>query len=173
MSFGRFIVEVFCLTDEMLTDFKRQLREEGRPLRARGHDPTVDDSVVLTCDPVGEFLQKNTDSAIFTYFRRHHEDLFPDLQKIHRSASHSPIGEPVGGKGYASQAASPASLAKPPRLGRSAPLGRRQFPNAGLPVYSGLAMQGLSGGSRLWIRRDHQTNEAKDFEDTSKSLGQV
>ena len=85
MNFDRFIVEVFCLTDEMLTDLKQQFREEGRPLRARGPDPTVDDSVILTCEFIGEFLQKNTDSAIFTYFRRHHEDLFPGLQKIHRT----------------------------------------------------------------------------------------
>ncbi|MFB6285698.1 MAG: IS982 family transposase [Candidatus Bipolaricaulia bacterium] len=60
----------------MLTDHKRLLRKEGGPLPARGPD-------LLVCKPVGEFLQKNTDSAIFTYFRRHHEDLFPVLQKIH------------------------------------------------------------------------------------------
>lgn len=66
MSFDRFIVEVFFLTDVMLTDLKRQLTEEGRPVRARGPDPIVDDSVVRVCAPVEEFLQKNTDSAIFT-----------------------------------------------------------------------------------------------------------
>ncbi|MCS3757489.1 transposase [Salinibacter ruber] len=69
----------------MLTDLKRQLREEGRSLRARGPDSTVDDSVVLACEFIGEFPQKNTDSALFTYFRRHHKDLFPSLQKIHRT----------------------------------------------------------------------------------------
>ncbi|MFB6249548.1 MAG: IS982 family transposase [Salinibacter sp.] len=85
MTLDVFIVEVFCLTDDLLADLKRQFREQGQPLRSRGPDPTVDDSVVLACEFIGEFLQKNTDSAIFRYFRRHHEDLFPKLQEIHRT----------------------------------------------------------------------------------------
>jgi len=85
MTLDVFIVEVFCLIDDLLTDLKRWFREQGCPLRSRGPDPTVDDSVVLACEFVGEFLQKNTDSAIFRYFRRHHEDLFPKLQEIHRT----------------------------------------------------------------------------------------
>ena len=85
MTLDVFIVEVFCLTDDLLGDLKRQFREQGRPLRSRGPDPTVDDSVVLACEFIGEFLQKNTDSAIFRYLRRHHKELFPKLQEIHRT----------------------------------------------------------------------------------------
>ena len=70
MNFDRFIVEVFCLTDEMLTDLKQQFREEGRPLRARGPDPTVDDSVILTCEFIGEFLQKKVKSNKLCKVRR-------------------------------------------------------------------------------------------------------
>lgn len=53
---------------ERRTGLKRTLRDEERPLCARGLDPTVDDdSVVLACEFGGEFPQKNTDSATYTF----------------------------------------------------------------------------------------------------------
>jgi len=52
----------------------------------------VPDSVVVPCELVGEFtcvnlrfLEYDTDSGIFSYFRRHHADLFPELQDVHRT----------------------------------------------------------------------------------------
>lgn len=72
---------MFCITD----DFVNGLIGEGGRLRRRGPRPTVADSVVLTCELVGEFLGYDTDSGIFAYFRRHHGALFPKLLKVHRT----------------------------------------------------------------------------------------
>lgn len=80
MTIDDFIITVFCLTDDFLTDYL-----DGERLRRRGPKPTVPDSVVLTCELVGEFLSYDTDSGIFTYFRRHHAELFPKLLEIHRT----------------------------------------------------------------------------------------
>jgi hypothetical protein len=81
MTLDDFITRVFCLTDDFLADYL----EKTGPLRQRGPEPTVPDSVVLTCELVGEFLSKDTDSGIFTYFRRHHSGLFPELLEVHRT----------------------------------------------------------------------------------------
>ena len=80
MTIDDFIITVFCLTDDFLTDYL-----DGERLRRRGPKPTVADSVVLTCELVGEFLSYDTDSSIFTYFRRHHAELFPKLLEVHRT----------------------------------------------------------------------------------------
>ena len=87
MTLDDFITTVFCTVDDFLID----LLGEGR-LRQRGPRPTAGDSVVVTCELVGEFtcvnlrfLRYDTDSGIFTYFRRHHADLFPELQDVHRT----------------------------------------------------------------------------------------
>jgi hypothetical protein len=85
MSLTEFLTEVFCLVDDTLLDLKAQLRENGEPLRSRGPSPTVPDSVVLTCELAGEFLGRDTDSGLFSYFQRHHEELFPTLDKVHRT----------------------------------------------------------------------------------------
>jgi hypothetical protein len=74
---------VFCRTDDFLTDY---LADTGRLNRGRGPKPTVPDSVVLTCELVGQFLSYDTDSGIFRYFRRHHDRLFPNLLKIDRTS---------------------------------------------------------------------------------------
>ena len=85
MSLTEFLTEVFCLVDDMLTELKVQLRENGEPLRSRGPSPTVPDSVVITCELAGEFLGHDTDTGLFQYFRRHHEDLFPKLDEVYRT----------------------------------------------------------------------------------------
>ena len=51
----------------------------------RGPLPTLRDSEVLTIDVVGEFLGLDTDSGIFTHFRRYYSDWFPGLRQIHRT----------------------------------------------------------------------------------------
>lgn len=81
MSLTDFIISVFCLTDDLLT----QMKQDGLILRRRGPKPTLSDSVVLTCEFVGEFLGYDTDSGIFRYFRRHHAALFPKLGQVHRT----------------------------------------------------------------------------------------
>lgn len=80
MSLDDFLTTVFCLIDDFMIDFL-----DGRRLRQRGPRPTVPDSVVLTCELVGEFLGYDTDSGIFAYFRRHHAELFPELLEVHRT----------------------------------------------------------------------------------------
>ena len=81
MSLTEFLTEVFCLVDDMLTELKVQLRENGEPLRSRGPSPTVPDSVVITCELAGEFVGHDTDTGLFQYFRRHHEDLLSEARR--------------------------------------------------------------------------------------------
>jgi len=80
MTLDDFITTVFCVTDDFLASYLG-----GRRLRKRGPHPTVLDSVVVTCELVGEFLGYDTDSGIYRYIRRHHLDLFPAMGQIHRT----------------------------------------------------------------------------------------
>lgn len=77
MDLSTFVVAVFCLVDDWLKD-------QGR-LRERGPAPKLSDSEVLTIEVVGEFLGIDTDSGLFTHFRRHHAELFPALREVHRT----------------------------------------------------------------------------------------
>jgi hypothetical protein len=81
MSLTDYIITVFCLVDDMLTDMKN----DGLTLRRRGPAPKLADSVVLACEIIGEFLGYDTDSGIFRYFRRHHGAFFPKLLTVHRT----------------------------------------------------------------------------------------
>jgi len=80
MTLDDFITTVFCVTDDFM---QAAFREER--LRKRGPRPTVPDSVVVTCELVGEFLGYDTDSGIYRYIRHHHLDLFPTMGQIHRT----------------------------------------------------------------------------------------
>lgn len=80
MTLDDFITVVFCLTDDFLQTYL-----DGGRLRRRGPRPTVPDSVVLTCELVGEFLGHDTDRGIYRYIRRHHLDLFPKVGQVHRT----------------------------------------------------------------------------------------
>lgn len=53
------------------------------PPRSRGFAPGLQDSEVLTLEIVGEFLGHHSDTAIWSYFRRHWRAWFPGLG--HRS----------------------------------------------------------------------------------------
>lgn len=77
MDITTFIIATFCLIDDHLA---------GRRLRRRGPQPTLKDSEVLTIEVVGEFLGLETDSNIFTHFRRHYADWFPGITKINRTS---------------------------------------------------------------------------------------
>jgi hypothetical protein len=73
MTLDDFITTVFCVTDDFM-----QAVLGGERLRKRGPRPTVPDSVVVTCELVGEFLGYDTDSGIYRYIRRHHlSEFFP------------------------------------------------------------------------------------------------
>ena len=80
MTLDDFITTVFCVTDDFLTSYLG-----GRRLRKRGPRPTVPDSVVVTCELIGEFLGYDTDSGIYRYIRRHHLGLFPSMGEVHRT----------------------------------------------------------------------------------------
>lgn len=76
MDITTFMIAVFCLIEDFLS---------GRQLRARGPQPTLRDSEVLTIEVVGEFLGIDTDSNIFSHFCRYYADWFPGLRQITRT----------------------------------------------------------------------------------------
>ena len=78
MDFNTFLISVFCLIDDWLTNMNVKLRQ-------RGPETTLDDSEVLTIEIIGAFLGLETDSDTFRYFRRHYADWFPALQQVHRT----------------------------------------------------------------------------------------
>jgi len=77
MDITTFMIAVYCLIEDQIA---------GQRLRKRGPQPTLRDSEVLTIEVVGEFLGIDTESNIFTHFRRHYADWFPGLRKITRTA---------------------------------------------------------------------------------------
>ena len=77
MDIITFMIAVYCLIEDQIA---------GQRLRKRGPQPTLRDSEVLTMEVVGEFLGIDTESNIFTHFRRHYADWFPGLGKITRTA---------------------------------------------------------------------------------------
>jgi hypothetical protein len=77
MDLTTFMIAVYCLIEDQIAEQR---------LRKRGPQPTLRDSEVLTIEVVGEFLGIDTESNIFTHFRRHYADWFPGLRKITRTA---------------------------------------------------------------------------------------
>lgn len=80
MDLDTFIIAVFCLIDDTLTQI-----QAGKPIRCRGPAPVLADSEVLTMELVGEFLGLDQDKAIYCYFRRHYGHFFPAILKVHRT----------------------------------------------------------------------------------------
>jgi hypothetical protein len=78
-----FTITVYCLVDELLR--KLAADPDWRRVRRRGPAPTLDDAEVLTMEVVGEFLGMDQDASIYQYFRRHHPEWFPALQRVHRT----------------------------------------------------------------------------------------
>jgi hypothetical protein len=76
MDITTFMIAVFCLIEDFLA---------GKRLRKRGPLPRLRDSEVLTIEVVGEFLEMDTESGMFTHFRRYYSDWFPGLRKIDRT----------------------------------------------------------------------------------------
>jgi hypothetical protein len=68
MDITTFMIAVYCLIEDQIA---------GQRLRKRAPQPTLRDSEVLTIEVVGEFLGIDTESNIFTHFRRHYAAGFP------------------------------------------------------------------------------------------------
>ena len=68
-----YIIEVYCLVDEML---KKVIKNK---LRKRGPQPKLSDSEVITMEIVGESKGFDKDKNIHSYFRDHWLHLFPML----------------------------------------------------------------------------------------------
>lgn len=82
MSLTDFMITIFTLIDDALLKMNRN----GIKLRRRGPQPRLSDSEVLTMEVVGEFLGYDEEIELFTYFRRHHQALFPKLQGLNRTS---------------------------------------------------------------------------------------
>ena len=78
MQLVDFIITVFCKIDDMLKNILKDKR-----LRQRGPQPKLSDSELITMEVVGEFLGKDCDEDIHSYFQTHWSDLFPFIP--HRS----------------------------------------------------------------------------------------
>ena len=77
MDTSIFIISVFCLVDDWL---------KGEPkLRQRGPQPVLADSEVLTIEITGAFLGIDSEKDLFAYFRRHYQEFFPALPRVHRT----------------------------------------------------------------------------------------
>ena len=83
MSFADYLLYVFYLIDTELEALKASLPH--RRLRARGPDPVLHDSEVITIAVAGEFLGIGTDAGLWAPFRRHHAAEFPGLLRVTRT----------------------------------------------------------------------------------------
>lgn len=73
MPLEHFIISVYCLVDDFLTE--KQLLN----LRKRGEAPALNDSEVITLEIVGEYLGYGSDKAIWAYFKEHWSHFFPRI----------------------------------------------------------------------------------------------
>jgi hypothetical protein len=74
MSIDEFIINVFCLVDDLLNELLN-----GQRLRQRGFQPNLTDSEVITIEIVGEFLGYDQDKKIWEYFKNHWSHFFPKI----------------------------------------------------------------------------------------------
>lgn len=74
MNLIDYIVTTYVFIDDY---FKKFLFHSQ--LRKRGFEPKLTDSEVVTMEVVGEYLGLHTDTAIYRYFKRHWQTLFPQL----------------------------------------------------------------------------------------------
>lgn len=80
MNRDELIIACFCLIDDVLP-----MVAQGQRLRARGFEPRLSDSEVLTMEIVGTYLGFNQDKALFDYFRFHWNHFFPQLLSVDRT----------------------------------------------------------------------------------------
>ena len=84
MSVEDFIINVYCLIDDLLSE---ELRETK--LRERGFKPSLSDSEVITMEIVAEFLGIDTDKGAWQYFCNHWMKWFPKLGSRSNFAKHA------------------------------------------------------------------------------------
>ena len=70
-----FIITVFCNVDDLWQEMT-----EGQKIRRRGFAPSLSDSEVIAMEIVGEFQGIETDKGIWSYFKGHWSDLFPQIK---------------------------------------------------------------------------------------------
>jgi hypothetical protein len=76
-----FLLEVYCLIDQLLKEF---VPPQG--LRRRGPDPLLSDAEAITIAIAGEFLGIDADKQIYAHFRRYYPAEFPALARLSRSS---------------------------------------------------------------------------------------
>jgi hypothetical protein len=84
MLLENYIIEVFCLVDDMLKNLTKM-----KKLRQRGFKPRLLDSEMITMEIVAEFVGIDTDKGAWEYFRNHWLDLFPHLGSRSNYAKHA------------------------------------------------------------------------------------
>lgn len=80
MTFDDYLLELFYLVDTELTALNLPR------LRKRGPEPKLHDSELITIELAGEFLGIDTDTGIWSHFRRYHVAEFPMLAQLDRTA---------------------------------------------------------------------------------------
>jgi Transposase DDE domain len=74
-SIEEFIIAVFCCVDDWLKSVT-----QDHPIRRRGFAPSLCESEAITMEIVAEFQGIDADKAIWQYFHRHWQALFPRLK---------------------------------------------------------------------------------------------
>ena len=70
-----FIITVFCNVDDLW-----QGMTQGQKIRRRGFSLSLSDSEIIAMEIVGEFQGIETDKGIWSYFKGHWSNLFPQLK---------------------------------------------------------------------------------------------
>jgi hypothetical protein len=83
MTFEDYLLHLFYLVDSELEALKSELNLPR--LRARGPEPVLHDSEVITMELAGEFKGIDTDEGIYAFFRRYHRGEFPKLARVDRT----------------------------------------------------------------------------------------
>lgn len=74
MSMEEFIIHVYCLIAERLSDVVGDTK-----LRKRGEAPSLSDGEVITMLIIGEYLGFGSDKKIWRYFKSHWQSWFPTM----------------------------------------------------------------------------------------------
>lgn len=84
MSIENFIINVYCLIDELL--IKAMC---GKKIRQRGFEPKLSDAEIITMEVVAEFMGIDTDKGAWKYFHEHWSEWFPSIGSRANFAKHA------------------------------------------------------------------------------------
>jgi hypothetical protein len=79
MNMEEFLLRIYCWVDDEI-----KALNPGR-LRPRGFAPKLRDSEVITLEIAGEYLGRDKDTDIFSFFRHYHRREFPALAQVDRT----------------------------------------------------------------------------------------